>query len=111
MSAPVILLVDDEENYRLSAKAFIEKGYAKKHGVTPTVLAASTIDEAEALLKQKAGEVDVVVTDADLPGRNGFDLARSVGGRIPLVMISARDPAMFRGQDAGVTPPPVFLTK
>jgi CheY-like chemotaxis protein len=109
---PIVLLVDDEDAYRQAAKEWIEKGYPKLYGgMKPTVLPVATIAAAEDILRQRPSGVDVIVTDADLPGRNGFDLARLVGGGLPLVMISARDPAMFKDQAKGISPPPVFLPK
>lgn len=83
-TAPVdvetVLVVDDELVLRQAVAAQF-----RAHGVT--VHAVASADEAEALLER--GGFDLVLTDVVMPGRNGFDLARSIRERWPELPIIA----------------------
>jgi two-component system cell cycle sensor histidine kinase/response regulator CckA len=75
-----VLLVEDEERVRnLVLKSLVRVGY--------TVIAAGDAEEAVRILEQRAGEVQLLVTDVVLPGSNGLDLARRVTGQYPDVKV------------------------
>lgn len=82
--SPTIVLADDDV---LQAKAFA--GYLERHGLQ--VVAAQRGEEAlEAVALQKP---DLVLTEATLPGIDGFELCRRLRDRGytgPLVMLSNR---------------------
>jgi two-component system, response regulator PhcR len=68
--AQAILFVDDEPQAC--------KWFARTFGTEFKVLTAPGVDEALALLRERAGEVAVVVTDFRMPRRDGLDLLRTV---------------------------------
>lgn len=68
--AQAILFVDDEPQAC--------KWFARTFGGEFTVLTAPGVDEALTLLRERGGEVAVVVTDFRMPRRNGLDLLRAV---------------------------------
>lgn len=81
----VLLIVDDEPDILMSFKVFLE-GALK--GVT--VLSASSGREALALLKQT--NVDLIITDYKMPGMNGVELLKALGGiapDVPRIMVTA----------------------
>jgi two-component system cell cycle sensor histidine kinase/response regulator CckA len=64
---PIVLIVDDEEGVRTVSRRILESdGYA--------VIEAASGDEAMALLSIGV-EVDLLMTDLDMPGVRGEDLA------------------------------------
>ena len=68
--AQTILFVDDEPQAC--------KWFARAFGGEFTILTAPGVDEALTLLRERAGEVAVVVTDFRMPRRDGLDLLRAV---------------------------------
>src|SRR4051794_9672349 len=67
---PVVLLVDDEPCVRRAAAEELED--AGLH-----VLEAASADEARRLLDEQSDDVQVLITDVDMPGeRNGMSLSR-----------------------------------
>ncbi len=83
MSAPVILLVEDDPGLRtLTARALQENGYAAK-----TASAAP-----EMWLALEAGPIDLVLLDIMLPGTSGIDLCRALRQKsdVPIIFISAK---------------------
>ena len=68
--AQAILFVDDEPQAC--------KWFARTFGGEFIVLTAPGVDEALALLRERGGEVAVVVTDFRMPRRDGMDLLRAV---------------------------------
>ncbi len=95
-----ILLVDDSPFFRnLMAPLLRVAGYE--------VLTAESADEA--LLMRDSGEAfDVIVSDIEMPGMNGFDLAREIKGKgswskTPIVALSSRtSPSdIAAGREAG----------
>jgi len=79
-SCPVVLFVDDEaELVRLGARALEDSGCS-------VVTAYGAID-ALALLGARRGAVDLLVTDAVMPGMSGTELATAVARRFPEVPV------------------------
>ncbi len=68
--AQAVLFVDDEPQAC--------KWFARTFGVEFPVLTAPGVDEALALLRERGGEVAVLVTDYRMPRRDGLDLLRAV---------------------------------
>ena len=65
-----ILLVDDDQSSHLTVSAFLKRNF------DPEVLAAFSVQEA--LIHLNTESVDCIVSDFDMPGGNGYKLARSV---------------------------------
>ncbi len=83
MSAPIILLVEDDPPLRtLTARALQENGYSvRPAGSAPEMWAAF---DAEA--------IDLILLDIMLPGTSGIDLCRAIRRRsdVPIIFISAK---------------------
>ena len=80
-----ILLVEDEDIIRLSSVDMLQE-------LGHLALGAGNSDEALALLRQR--RVDVLITDIQLPGRSGFELAdeaRALHPDIGVIYASGRD--------------------
>jgi two-component system response regulator PhcR len=73
-----ILYVDDEE---LACKYFARSVGADFHVVT-----ATSSDEAMRILQRADSRIDVVVTDFQMPGRNGGELLRQIEHEYPHVV-------------------------
>lgn len=83
-SGHAILMVDDEPHAC--------KWFARLYGDEFTVLTASSVDEALALLATRGHEVAVLLTDYSMPGRNGLALLSEVRrsyGHVGRVLVSA----------------------
>ena len=75
-SHKTILLADDEESVLLTTRHMLEKlGYQVHPVVRP--------HEALAFLERQAGEIDLLLTDVDMPGMSGPELARQMRRRQP----------------------------
>ena len=75
-SRKTILLVDDEESVLLTTRHMLEKlGYQVHPEVRP--------HEALAFLERQADEIDLLLTDVDMPGMSGPELARQMRRRQP----------------------------
>ncbi|WP_262028102.1 response regulator [Microvirga sp. Mcv34] len=73
-----VLVVEDELIIgELAAEALIEAGYE--------VFTAASAEEAEVILRDES--VDILFTDIDLGGRDGFDLAQVALSLQPLISI------------------------
>lgn len=77
VGAHAILMVDDEPQAC--------KWFARLYGSEFAVLTASSVDQALALLAQRAGEVAVLLTDYAMPSRDGVSLLAEVKQRYPHV--------------------------
>src|SRR4051812_28175483 len=85
-----VLIVDDHDGFRASARALLER-----HGLT---IVGEAHDGESAL--RVAGELqpDVVLLDVQLPDRDGFDVAarlRELDDPPDVVLISSRDPTTY----------------
>ena len=95
-----LLLVDDSSFFRnMLAPVLKAAGY--------DVTTASAADEALALLK-RGQRFDVIISDIEMPGMNGFEFAEAVRGdartaQVPIIALSAiTSPATIeRGRQAG----------
>jgi CheY-like chemotaxis protein len=83
----LVLVVDDEADARAATRVVLEEAGAE------TIVVGST-DEALDILRQR--QPDVILSDIGMPGRDGYDLLRSVraltprkGGRIPAIAFTA----------------------
>ena len=83
MSAPRLLVVDDEATYRDTlAAAFRREGFEVE--VSP--------DGNDAIEVFERFQPDVILLDVMLPGRSGVDVCKELRSRsnVPIIMISAR---------------------
>ena len=83
MSAPHLVIVDDEEDLREPVA-----GYLRGEGYT--VSEASGGAELDAIMRDRP--VDLVVLDVNMPGEDGFSIARRLraGGPIGIIMLTAK---------------------
>jgi DNA-binding response OmpR family regulator len=82
-----ILIAEDEARIA----SFVEKGL-RAAGFAVTV----TADGREALAQAQTGQFDLMILDIGLPGRDGFDILRTLRGEtnpIAVIMLTARDSA------------------
>jgi DNA-binding response OmpR family regulator len=66
-----ILLIDDETSVREWVRGIL-------HGANYKTLEAADYDEAVTVHRQHQGEIDIVLIDISLPGKNGYELAKSL---------------------------------
>lgn len=102
---PSVLIVDDHEDFRRSARALLEaEGFA---------VVAEAGDGAEAIAKARAVRPDVVLVDIQLPDLDGFAVAERIAAWPDppvIVLISSRDAAVYRSRLAS-TPARGFIAK
>ena len=80
MSRAVILLVDDEPEIRECAKTFLEiEGY-------DVITAANGLDGLQQY-KDHKDEVEVVVTDLDMPAMTGSEMIRQISKISPAIKV------------------------
>jgi DNA-binding response OmpR family regulator len=82
-----ILIAEDEARIA----SFVEKGL-RAAGFAVTV----TADGPAALAQAQTGQFDLMILDVGLPGRDGFDILRTLRGEanpIAVIMLTARDSA------------------
>ncbi|CAD0328058.1 PAS domain S-box protein [Xanthomonas hortorum pv. cynarae] len=104
-----LLLVDDDQDSREAVMQFLMHAGAQVH-------AAGSVDAAEQCLAQ--GQFDILVSDIAMPGRDGYDLIRTVRSgcadlpqHIPAIALTAyvreedRDRAVIAGFDAHMGKP------
>jgi PAS domain S-box-containing protein len=101
-----ILLAEDNEDVRNLAVRVLERGGYR-------VLTASNGDEAVALFRERAGEVDLVMLDLVMPrigGREAGGLIRQIKPEIRILFASGYDPASV-GQEVQDLPGTDLLMK
>ena len=93
-----VLFVDDEPSIVTLGLRMLERyGYAPR-GYT-------TSSEAVAALRAQPTAADVLVTDLDMPGMNGFEVAqaaRSIRADLPIVLVSGLLTEEQRGRAATI---------
>lgn len=100
-----VLIVDDHEAFRASARALLEaEGFA---------VVGEAADGAEALEAVVALRPSIVLLDIQLPGLDGFALAERIStasGSPSVVLVSSRDAAAY-GPRLGRSPARGFIAK
>lgn len=99
----VLLVEDDPRIVRFVARGLQEQSYAVDVAT----------DSADALYQVEINDYDLIVLDVMIPGKNGFEVCRairSLGKRMPVLMLTARDAVEDRitGLDSGADD---YLTK
>ena len=102
---PSVLIVDDHEVFRRSARAMLEaEGF---------VVAGEAGGGAEAIVKARDVRPDGVLVDIQLPDLDGFAVGERIAAwpdRPVVVLISSRDAAVYRSRLA-ITPARGFIAK
>jgi two-component system NtrC family sensor kinase len=94
-----VLLVEDNAGVAEIARSHLEEiGYRVAH--------APEVRSAQAMFRDKAGEIDLVFTDIVMPGDlNGLDFARDVrrdtGGRVPVLLATGYSDVAQAAADEG----------
>src|ERR1700724_1877276 len=79
-SRETVLLVEDDESIRLLARLALEtRGYA--------VLAAANGDQALETARHHLGDIHVLLTDIEVPGMRGPDLAARIASLRPAIKV------------------------
>jgi DNA-binding response OmpR family regulator len=92
--AQTIMLVEDEPNIGALVRRYLERaGYR--------VLWIRSGEDA--LVELRRHPVKLVVLDIGLPGIDGFEVCRRIGGEVPVIMLTARDeePDRVAGLEVG----------
>lgn len=93
MARETVLIVDDHEEFRSTARRLLEsEGYR---------VVGEAGDGAGGLAAARTLRPDVVLMDVMLPDINGFEVAEEVAGlasKTTVVMISSRDASTYRGR-------------
>lgn len=77
---PTVLLVEDDEGIRLLARLALDiRGYA--------VLAAANGDQALEIARHHLGDIHVLLTDIQVPGLRGPDLAARIASMRPGIKV------------------------
>src|ERR1051325_582293 len=93
MARTTLLIVDDHEDFRTSARTLLELEGFEVVGVAA--------DGPSALSAVEALGPDVVLLDVQLPGMDGFEVVRELGARkqhARVVLISSRDRSAYAGE-------------
>ena len=93
MARPRLLIVDDHADFRRSAQSLLElEGFDVVGLAEDGERALEAVDELEP---------DVVLLDVQLPGIDGFEVARALAARVHpprVVLISSRDRSAYASQ-------------
>ena len=76
----IILIVDDDQNTRI----FVEE---KLRPLGQKVIAAANGSEALALVRDHGGQLDILLSDVEMPIMNGLELAEVITSEAPNVKI------------------------
>jgi DNA-binding response OmpR family regulator len=100
--SPTVMLVEDEPHIGALVRTYLERaGYA--------VIWVRSGEESLAELRRHP--IRLVVLDLGLPGIDGFEVCRRIGGEVPVIILTARDEEADRvaglelGADDYVTKP------
>lgn len=90
-----ILIVEDEEEI-----AMLEKDYLEINGYEADILTEGNSVEEKAL----SGQYDLIILDLMLPGKNGYDICRSIRNKIdiPILMVTARTESVDKIRGLGL---------
>jgi two-component system, OmpR family, response regulator len=91
---PMIMVVEDEPNIGALVRTYLERaGYQ--------VLWVKSGEDALTELHRHA--IKLLVLDIGLPGIDGFEVCRRIGGAVPVIMLTARDeePDRVAGLEVG----------
>src|ERR1700722_16967577 len=89
-----IMVVEDEPNIGALVRTYLQRaGY----------VALWVRSGEEALAELRRHPIALVVLDIGLPGIDGFEVCRRIGGRVPVIMLTARDeePDRIAGLEVG----------
>lgn len=78
-SKKTILIIDDEVSIRKLIRDTLSHNY--------WVLEAENYDEAVAIAEDRRGEIDMLLVDVSLPGKNGFQTAKALRNIDPNVKL------------------------
>ncbi len=100
--AVTVLIVEDSTFFRNQVKGFMEEaGY--------TVIPAEDGVEAWSLLEEHRDEVDIIVTDIEMPNMNGFELTKKIKNddrfaHLPVIALTtlAGEADVARGKEVGI---------
>ena len=102
-----ILLVEDEDAVRMfAARALANKGYR--------VLEAASGEDALALVRENAAEIDLLISDVVMPNMDGQTLvaeAKRIRSDLRVIFISGYAEDVFKGGDEEITRDAAFLPK
>jgi DNA-binding response OmpR family regulator len=77
-----IMVVEDEPNIGALVRTYLQReGYA----------ALWVRSGEEALAELRRHPIRLVILDIGLPGMDGYEVCRRIGGRVPVIMLTARD--------------------
>lgn len=87
MPPVTVLIVDDHPTFRATARLLLEvEGYD---------VVGEAADGEEAIVQARALRPDLVLLDVNLPGINGFAVARALRDGPAVILISSRDPSDY----------------
>ena len=90
----LVMVVEDEPNIGALVRTYLERsGYR----------ALWVRSGEEALTELRRHPIKLVVLDIGLPGMDGFEVCRRIGGEVPVIMLTARDeePDRVAGLEVG----------
>jgi DNA-binding response OmpR family regulator len=92
--AETIMVVEDEPNIGVLVRTYLERAGYKALWVR---------SGEEALIELRRHPIKLVVLDIGLPGIDGFEVCRRIGGELPVIMLTARDeePDRVAGLEVG----------
>ncbi len=92
--ADTIMVVEDEPNIGALIRTYLERSGYKALWVR---------SGEDALVELRRHPIKLVVLDIGLPGIDGFEVCRRIGGQVPVIMLTARDeePDRVAGLEVG----------
>jgi DNA-binding response OmpR family regulator len=86
-----VAIVDDDRQLLLSIS-----GLMRSFGIE-----ALSFSSADDFFESRPSAIDVLIADVHMPGMNGFELIeklRKEGDKVPIIVLSALDPEVTRGE-------------